>query len=375
MQNKGHAWLFRLFVLGCWSLFTLMVIGISAAATVMHGRVPNFRVLFTWNLGWILWAGETFVVIFLARKLPIERKRLPQTISAHILLGLFVAFAHLGVEFAMSRSIEARYLPPASPSTSFVGTFAYKFHVYFVIYWMIVGATRAHDYYVRYRQSQLLASQLEAELAQAQLQALKRQLRPHFLFNTHHSIIALMLKNENAAAINMLTRLSELLRMTLERNADQHTSLKDELDALNLYLSIQKERYRERLKVQIDIGRHLLAAEVPCLILQPLAENAIKHGVDTLTTAGLLNIRAWREDNQLCLSVQDNGPGMQATFNAVGEKGIGLQNTVARLQRLYGSNHRFELFPSIPTGTEIRISFPFKIFQSASTSQEGNAGE
>src|SRR4029077_7520068 len=109
-------------------------------------------------------------------------------------------------------------------------------------------------------------------------------------------IIALMLKNDNAAAITMLTRLSDLLRMTLDRTNQQHNSLKDELDALSLYLNIQKERYRERLKIQIDVNTDLLEAQVPCLILQPVVENAIKHGIDNLAAEGFVHVRAWCDD-------------------------------------------------------------------------------
>src|SRR6185369_9880673 len=129
------------------------------------------------------------------------------------------------------------------------------------------------------------------------------------------------------------------------------TALKDELDAMNLYLSIQKERYRERLHIHIDVEPELLTAEVPCLILQPLVENAIKHGVDAIVAAGLLNVRAWREDGWLCLSVRDNGPGMGPLTNG-GEKKIGLQNTMIRLERLYGDQQKCEILQLEPTGTE-----------------------
>ena len=348
-------------------LFTLMVISISSTATAMLGRKPNFPQLAMANCGWLIWIGGTFVVIYLARRFPFERTFLAKGICLHVALGLLVALMILCIEFGIRRTAESRSFP-AGVRTTFFGLLGYRFHSYFIIYWMILGATRAHDYYVEVREARLLTSQLETKLAQAQLQSLKEQLQPHFLFNTHHSIIALMLKNENAAAIAMLTRLSDLLRMTLDRTNDQHNALKDELDAMNLYLSIQKERYRDRLQIQINVEPALLSAEVPCLILQPLVENAIKHGVDAIVAAGLLNVRAWREDRWLCLSVRDNGPGMGPLTNG-GDKKIGLQNTMIRLERLYGDQQKFEILPNKPTGTEIRISIPFRTFTHGSPSQ------
>src|SRR5690606_20844222 len=155
-----------------------------------------------------------------------------------------------GVEFAFGHALAWLWPDSLRPYT-LVELVVYKFHIYFLIYWMILGATRAFDYYARYRESEVLASQLEARLAQAQLQALKNQLHPHFLFNTHHSIISLMLKNESSAAIKMLTRLSDLLRITLRKTDQQVGSLREELAAIDLYLGIQGERYRERLTVRL----------------------------------------------------------------------------------------------------------------------------
>jgi sensor histidine kinase YesM len=364
VHANGRVWLFRFLVLGGWSLFMLMVVSLSWAATAMHGRTANIPGLFVWNLGWLLWAAQTFVVIYLARRFPIGRRSLVRGIIVQTVLGLVVAFVHLSIEFTLSRTIEALWLPRRTLQNSFISTIAYKYHVYFVIYWMVVGATRAYDYYVQYRQSMLRSSQLETRLAQTQLLALKAQLQPHFLFNTHHSIISLMLKNEVGAAISMLSRLSDLLRVTLDQSKEHYTSMKDELEALNLYLSIQKERYRDRLTIEIDVEPDLMSAEVPCLILQPLVENAIKHGIDGLTTGGRLEIRGRRDGQILRLSIRDNGPGMPSVAAAGGEKGIGLQNTIVRLQGLYGERQKLEIMGAEPNGTEIRISLPLRDFPS-----------
>jgi sensor histidine kinase YesM len=190
---------------------------------------------------------------------------------------------------------------------------------------------------------------------------LKAQLHPHFLFNTHHAIISLMLKQDNAAAIKMLTRLSDLLRVTLRKTDQQVGSLRDELDALELYLGIQRERYGDRLSVQMEIDPTALKAEVPWLVLQPLAENALQHGIDSLAAGGVVRIRAAVVEAKLQLSVSDNGPGFAKGFSLENSRGIGLCNTRARLERLYGSEQAFEIVPP----AEVRVTLPLRNFQPA----------
>ncbi len=356
---KKQVWLVRLAVLGGWVLFTLMVVAISWGGTVVRGRPFDFVNTVFWNLGWMLWAGTTFVVAALARRFPLERKNLGRGIALHVLLGLAVVTATEGAEFVVNHALAALW-PGTLRPYQFIELVVYKFHIYFLIYWMILGATRAFDFYTRYRESAVHASQLEAKLAQAQLHALKMQLHPHFLFNTHHAIVSLMLKNENPTAIKMLTRLSDLLRITLKKNDQQVGSLREELDALDLYLGIQRERYRERLDVQLDIEPATLAAEVPCLLLQPLVENALQHGIEPLAAGGRLRIAARRDQEKLTLTVADNGPGLAADFDLANGNGIGLRNTRARLARLYGAAQRFEISRAPDGGAEVRITLPYR---------------
>ena len=352
--------LVRLGVLGGWVLFTLMVLAISWGGTAVRGRKFDLANTLVWNLGWILWAGATFGVAALARRFPLERRQLVRGLGRHALLGLAVVTAVLGLEFALDQAL-AWLWPARLRPYSFVELVAYKFHIYFLIYWMVLGATRAFDYYTRYQASELRASELDAKLAHAQLAALKMQLHPHFLFNTHHAIISLMLKNENPTAIKMLTRLSDLLRITLKKTDQQVGSLREELAALELYLGIQRERYRERLAVDLSIDPATLAAEVPCLLLQPLVENALQHGIDALAEGGRLCISARREREQLALTVGDNGPGLAPAFDPANGDGIGLRNTRTRLARLYGAQQSFAIARGREGGTEVRIALPFRL--------------
>jgi signal transduction histidine kinase len=352
--------LLQLGVLGGWLLFLLMVLAITWAGALFRGQRFNLASTLVWNLGWLLWAAATFLVGWLARRFPLERAHLPRGIAAHVAFGIAVGVAILGLEFVLQHALEA-LVPGAPRANAFLGFIVYKFHVYFLIYWMIVGGTRAYDYYSKFRESELRSSQLEARLAQAQLDALKAQLHPHFLFNTHHAIVSLMLKHDNAAAIKMLTRLSDLLRITLRQTEQQVTSLREELDALELYLGIQRERYGDRLKVEFDIDSAALSAEVPWLVLQPLVENALQHGIDPLTGGGVLRVRAAVADMRLHLSVSDSGRGFPPGFSLERSRGIGLRNTRARLERLYGQEHSFEIIPP----AEVRLMLPLRTFAPA----------
>lgn len=356
---KTNPWIIRLAVLAGWTLFMVMVVAISWGGTVVRERPFDLTNSIFWNLGWLLWAGTTFVVAALARRFPLERNQLGRGIATHVVLGLGVVTATVLGEYVFSHGL-ARLSPRPLRPYAIVELVIYKFHIYFLIYWMILGVTRAFDYYTRFRESELLASRLDAKLAQAQLSALKMQLQPHFLFNTHHSIISLMLKNENPPAIKMLTRLSDLLRITLRKTDQQVSSLREEIEALELYLGIQRERYRERLTVHLKIEPAALTAEVPCLLLQPLVENALQHGIDALATGGTLRVTARRLQDQLELTVTDNGPGLPSDFLPDACNGIGLRNTRARLERLYAAQQRFAICRGNHGGTEVRILLPFR---------------
>jgi two-component system, LytTR family, sensor kinase len=328
--------------------------GITWAGYAMQGRATAIGSLVVQYLGLLLWSIVTFLVVDFSRRWPLGRRNLIGTASLHTVLGLGVVICHVALEYGLGHLLGAR--------TRYLGLFGYKAYIYFLIYWMIVGATTACDNHARYRQAQLLASQLETQLAQSQLHALNMQLHPHFLFNAHHSIIALMLEGEVAAAAKMLTRLSDLLRLTLDKSHQQVISLRDELSALELYLGIQKERYRERLQVDVDVEPDTLAGEVPYLLLQPLVENAFKHGIDGLSEGGVLRITAKREDDSLCLCVWNNGSGFGGPEHGVADEGVGLGNTRARLQGLYGANYRMEILGEKSAGTAVRVRLPYKVF-------------
>jgi LytS/YehU family sensor histidine kinase len=213
-------------------------------------------------------------------------------------------------------------------------------------------------YYTRYRHRELRSIQLQAQLSDAKLLALKNQLQPHFLFNTLHSISSLMLRDVRAAD-TMIARLSDLLRMSLEDTGEHVTSLKREMEFTEAYLEIEKIRFGDRLSVTFDVPPRILDALVPQCLLQPLVENSIKHGISKRSAGGEITVRAWTVGNRLLLSVNDNGPEHAA---ANGDRpvhfGLGLKATRERLRTLYGENQDLTLNFLSDGHVEVNILIP-----------------
>src|SRR6185503_16059927 len=195
---------------------------------------------------------------------------------------------------------------------------------------------------------------------QAQLTALRSQLQPHFLFNTLNSIAVLMRKNSNEEAVDMLTGLADLLRHSLKNSEAQEVSLKEELEFLECYLGIEKLRFKDRLRVNMKIEPDTLEALVPNLILQPIVENAIRHGIEQRSASGLLEISAQRQNGTLSLEVRDDGPGLSPE-DKPGEGQIGLANTRTRLRQLYGEAQSFELRNEVGGGAVATMAIPFRL--------------
>jgi two-component system LytT family sensor kinase len=225
-------------------------------------------------------------------------------------------------------------------------------------YLAIVLIAHVTSYYQRLRERDLRTSRLQAQLEKARLQALKSQLQPHFLFNTLNSISALML-TDVAAADRMITRLGDLLRISLETAGTQMTTLSRELEFVNCYLEIEKVRFEERLNVSIEVAPETLDASVPHLLLQPLVDNAIKHGISRRVAGGEIRISATMNDGDLNLEVRDNGPGLHEPSHS-SSSGVGLRITRERLETIYGQHHSVELVTLQEGGAVARVSIPFR---------------
>jgi LytS/YehU family sensor histidine kinase len=250
----------------------------------------------------------------------------------------------------------------ASYAGAFKPLLVKTWHFNLLIYWVILAVSQAFDYYRKYRERELRAAELERSLVQAKLQALQMQLNPHFLFNTLHSISSLM-HQDIEAADKMIVRLSELLRAALDHANTQQVALRKELELLKLYLAIEQIRFGGRLTVALEIPEETLEAQVPNLILQPLVENAIRHGIEPRKRPGVIQLRARRQNGELALEVSDNGTGLREGKPL--REGVGLSNTRARLRELYGPAHHFEIRSEPDSGVRVALTIPFTIQKTA----------
>jgi sensor histidine kinase YesM len=227
-------------------------------------------------------------------------------------------------------------------------------------YSALIGTLYAFHFYRQAATRELAASQLHASLAQARLRVLQAQLEPHFLFNTLNAISMLALEGNHKAVVETIGRLRELLRVSLSHDRPQEVSLARELELVEGYLGIQRVRFADRLVVAYEIQPNVLDAIVPSMILQPLVENAVIHGISADTGACRVMISACRERGSLRLEVRDTGPGFASAGNHRGE-GIGLVNTRERLQQLYGSAQQIDCFDASGGGACVAIWIPFRI--------------
>jgi signal transduction histidine kinase len=311
------------------------------------------------NLGyWYSWACLTPAILWLSRWAPLERETWMRAAAVHI-PGVFIATTlHIGLTVAsQTMTVWIVGLEQRSWQQEAQRMFFNHFDWEMMTYWAIVLLSHALRYHREARDRALRESQLETHLAEARLQALQRQLQPHFLFNTLNTISALMHRNVDAAD-NMIAKLSDLLRISLQNVGVQEVTLKQELDFLSKYLEIEQTRFRDRLTVVFDVHPDTLDALVPNLMLQPLVENSIKHGIGPKPAPGQIEIRTRRLGSLLELEVRDNGVGLSAARLTDFNRGVGLANTRSRLQHLYGSSHRFEFRQPPGGGLSVLIAIP-----------------
>jgi two-component system, LytTR family, sensor kinase len=346
-------------VMGIWALVGIFFASQIYFYFVGTPRAVSFSRALMWQLSAVLLSALfTFLILWLARLFRFDRRKWARSLLFHIPASFVVAAimtaGHLTIDSYFDANL-ARVVFTNFPARVFV-----NIDKNFIVYWLIVWASHALNYYKRYRESELQASQLAAQLAEAQLQALKMQLHPHFLFNTLHSISSL-LSRDTEAARRMIARLGDFLRLTLENSGAQEVSLRDELDFLKCYLDIEGIRFYDRLTVRMEIEPQTLSVRVPNLILQPIVENAIRHGIAPRSVPGLIEIRSARRDGRLRLEVRDDGPGLPLEIGTgrTGRRGIGLANTQNRLRQLYGDEASFEMMNDVRGGLLVILELPF----------------
>jgi two-component sensor histidine kinase len=347
-------------ILAIWTAYGLLNSAQQHLSYSMSGsNPPPWWVSFLLQLPFAyVWALATPGILWLSRRFPLERGRWLTSLTVHITISLALVFL-LDVVYAFHAG---NVLPrPARP----VLPMAVQLFVVWVfgdglLYWMVLSVGTVAEHQRKFRERQLVASQLETQLAQADLQALKMQLHPHFLFNALHTIGSLVRTGDRETAVRVVAGLGDLLRRLLEGASRQEVPLREELEFIRNYLDIEQVRFRDRLKVTIDAEPEVLDAKVPHLILQPLVENAIRHGIAPYLWAGRLLVGARRFEDRVQLLVRDDGPGAGNGEGEVTRPGIGLTNTRTRLTRLYGADYDLEVGNAPDGGLEARIAIPFQ---------------
>ena len=351
-------------IIAVWAVLGLIWVAPIYLETHLEnmGHSP-FRV-FSWGaMMWLVWAPLTPAIVWLARRYSLIGGAWKSSLLVHLPAFLLISIIHSAATTAISitmRPFDEMGSRPEFFWPQFLQRIPGAFGSDLLIYSGVVGICYAFDYYRKYREREIVTTRLEAQLAQAQLDTLRMQLHPHFLFNTLNSIVGLVRDNKNHAAVNMLVGLSDLLRHALEHSSRHEVELREELNFIKLYLSIKEMRFSDRLHIEFDIDPATAKAMVPNLILQPLTENALRHGFGRSVASGVVGITSAAENDQLRLTVYDNGAGLPDNWQLNGSAGIGLANTSARLQQLYDDNHQFDIRNRDGGGVEVVIVMPLR---------------
>jgi two-component system, LytTR family, sensor kinase len=338
----------------------------DATQTVLTMRAEGMhhawvRLFFTLLFAWAPLAVATPVILNLARKFPPFR---PWAITAWLVHVSACCILCL-IASAWTAGFERALNPWADPSGP--GTYGdrlwFRFFSglisYLILYVAILGVGYALESRDRLARQQTETARLNEQLSRAQLESLRRQVEPHFLFNSLNAVAGLVREGRSETAVNAISKLSDFLRRVLEDSDRQEVRLGEEIEYLQKYLEVQKIRFADRLEVKLQVPADLLRSQVPSLILQPMVENAIKHGIAKRAQGGEIRVSATRSNGMLKLTVYNDGPGL-VVGGENGPSGIGISNTRTRLQRLYGESFELSLQNYGQHGVEAAVSVPFR---------------
>lgn len=353
--RPARPWLKWALLFAAWTLIALAFASQVNFTQARRGYIVTWKFALTTALAdWYTFGVLSVPALWLARRFHFDPAHWRRSLAVHGAAGAVFAVAWVGLRVGIEAYRARERQPNFSYAEAFHWTLVRSFYFNLLVYWVIVGASHGIEYYRRYRERELRASELEKLLAEARLQALQAQLNPHFLFNTLNSISTLMHRDVEAAD-RMIVRLSELLRLALGSAGAQEVPLRDELEFLRRYLELEQIRFGPRLVVDFRVDPDTLDLAVPNLLLQPLVENALKHGLAPRKAGGRIEISARRDGDRLRLAVVDNGAGPGPHTRG---SGLGLANTRARLEHLYGAQQEFEFGPRPEGGFAVRITLP-----------------
>lgn len=361
--KTGSKLLTLLSILGLWTIIALIFAGLAYAVAVSDGKSESAINAFYINIiRYYIWAALSPLISLFVWRFPIKIR--PVNIGhllLHILALLIFCSTHIGIFFTIEWNYSGIISNLYATLPDYIkGAYLSALTVNILIYLLIVLSAQALLLYQSYRAAELRQQTLKSELAQAQLQALKMQLQPHFLFNTLHSISILIL-SDPVKANSMIARLEDFLRLTLEHAESQIVQLKEEIDFLRCYLEIEQVRFHDRLTISFDLQTNIMTTYVPHMLLQPIVENAIKYAVAPATESISITIMAKHIEDKLYLTVQDTGIGMSDIDNWQAHVGRGLRNVQARLTQLYGNRATLSLKNNRANGLMVTIELPFEI--------------
>jgi two-component system, LytTR family, sensor kinase len=349
-KPPARLWVFIL--IGC-----LIAAVLDVLATSLQGRTSVGALVFQGG-EWILLAALTPITFYLGRRFPLQRPHLARSLAVHAGGALLLCFGWATCGIIIRRKLEAWGPTDASFVEDWQNWLLTSLPWSFFMYFAVLGCVHAFAYYVEARDRGLQAATLNAQLSEARLNALRMQIQPHFLFNSLNAILVLVRDQETRRAGSMLEQLSDMLRQVLRTDQPHEASLDEELSLIRQYLAIEQVRFSDRLQIRYDIPEDLRTVAVPRFILQPLVENALRHGVAQQTDAVLIEIGARRTGDALELWVRDDGPGPSPQRGV----GVGLENTRARLVTLYGEAATLELTTAPAGGTIAMIRLPYRRF-------------
>ncbi|MEI7035172.1 sensor histidine kinase [Fulvimonas yonginensis] len=341
---------------GFWTLLAASYALSAGLSSIGEGNPPAWSRVLVWNFAdFYLWMLLAPLVGRLGRRTAGHGWR--RFLAVQVPASLGIALAQVLVHLLVFWYVCGPGRMPAHTVTAYLRMqFAYSYHLALLTYWVILVVLRGLDSRRRLRDERLRNAQLQTQLAQSQLQALRMQLQPHFLFNTLNAISALALADPLQARL-MIARLSDLLRLTLEERHASEVPLSREMEFLRCYLDIQQVRFQDRLSTHLEVAPDTLRAAVPSMILQPLVENALRHGLLAKPTPGRLQVASRRHGDELHLQVDDDGLGLPPDGPA---EGLGLGNTRARLRVLFGAAASLALHRKTEGGTRVELRLPFR---------------
>jgi signal transduction histidine kinase len=350
MKNRWAHWIAAILLL--WStlgvLFALPGLSSSNWSRVLLGSLAE----------WWSWGLVAPLMFWTDSRLPFKENQLGMRVLAHLLASVPLTLLHFYVVIVAGFFLGLAKWSALAHPLSLLNTFGFLWS--WLVYWVIFGAIQTFRYYEHYRTSELRLERMERNFSQARLNALRMQLDPHFLFNALNTVSSQVERNPRLAR-TMIEHLGDLLRLSLDARDRQEIPLADELAFLDHYVAIQKIRFAENLRIEIHVAPDMKYALVPCLIVQPLVENAIRHGISRRASGGTVTVIAQHAPGQLEIRVADDGVGLPTGWTLETSSGMGLSVTRERILGLYpDGNSRFSVRPRSGGGTEVEISLPLR---------------